>query len=223
MIQGDFKEATILHEKISCGTLRRVFYKNHRIYKHFTTVKWPGDLRKPWRIEAKALTYLHEKGIECPELLSLHEKGRQAVLCKAFVDGEPLSEIALDNVELVASNLAAINAAGVLTCDPHVGNFLLTSDNKITFIDFGRSRIFRNRLPFFLFYLGKEKARITHLLLSATDDHLKDRFWHTYTETLGKIKDPRGIAKISEKYWLKRMGDKTQYSGNPQRQQGDSA
>ena len=205
MIQNEFKDATVLHEKMSRGTLRKVIYKNHRIYKHFTTVKWPGDLRKPWRLEAKALLYLQERGIECPKFLSLHEEGRQAVLCKAFVDGEPLSDISSNNVALVARTLAKINATGVFTCDPHVGNFLLTTEEKTIFIDFGRSKIFRNRLVSFLIYLGKEKARINHLLLSATDDQLKDAFWNAYTAALGEVKDPVNIAKISEQYWLKRM------------------
>lgn len=205
MVKGEFKDGTILQEKLSRGTLRKVLYTNDRIYKHFTMVKWPGDLRKPWRLEASALKFLQEKGIECPQLVSLHESSGEAELCKEFVVGEPLSKVSMSNVELVAATLARINAAGVFTCDPHVGNFLEVATDKITFIDFGRSRIYRTRSLFFLLYLGKERARIAHLLLPGTEGHVKEAFWNAYTESLGVINDPASIAVISEKYWLKRM------------------
>ena len=71
---------------MSRGTLRTVLLKDQKIYKHFTKVKWPGDLRKQWRLEAKALIYLQERGIECPQFVSLHEEGREAVAAAAHAE-----------------------------------------------------------------------------------------------------------------------------------------
>ena len=204
MDQGSIEDGTVIMVRKSRGTLRTVEYKNHKIYKHFATVRWPGDLRRPWRLEANALKYLQKNGIECPQFYSLQEERRKAVLCKEYVVGEPLSRISFDNVKLVASTLARINASGVFTCDPHVGNFLEVAEDKITFIDFGRSRVFRTRLFFFLFDLGKERARISQLLLPGAEDDVKEAFWSAYNETLGVIKDPVNVAKMSEKYWLNR-------------------
>ena len=210
MDQSSIEDGTVMLMRTTRGTLRTVEYRNHRVYKHFAIVKWPGDLRKPWRREAKALQHLEKNGIECPQFFSLEEEHRKAVLCKEYLVGEPLSEITSTNVGLVAGALARINASGVFTCDPHVGNFLEVTADKYIFIDFGRSRIFRNRFFFFLFYLGKERARIAQLLLSESDHGLKEAFWNAYSEALGAINDPVNIAGLSEKYWLNKATKKDQ-------------
>ena len=210
MDQSSIEDGTVMLMRTTRGTLRTVEYRNHRVYKHFATVRWPGDLRKPWRREAKALKHLQQNGIECPQFFSLEEEHRKAVLCKGYIVGEPLSKITDTNVKLVAGTLAKINATGVFTCDPHVGNFLEVTADKFIFIDFGRSRIFRSRLFFFLFYLGKERARIAQLLLSESDHGLKEAFWNAYSEALGPINDPMNISVLSEKYWLNKATKKEQ-------------
>lgn len=127
-------------------------------FRHF-----PGrrDWRRVWKWEDRALRRL--AGLPVPRTFGygVHPgpDGREIILRKEFLEGEPLATVTPREAVEMARLLAAIHDRLVITGDPSVQNFIRRPDGSLAFLDFGRARTFWFHSPYYHGYVGKELVR----------------------------------------------------------------
>jgi tRNA A-37 threonylcarbamoyl transferase component Bud32 len=106
-------------------------------------------------------------------------------------------------VERVADLLAYIHRRGVLTCDPAPENFIRLADGRISFIDFGRAKVMKNRGGRYLYHLGKELARVEHHTFSNDRDRYA-RFYDAYKKRIRLSRAAEVLVYLSCRAWAAR-------------------
>ncbi|HMP75351.1 MAG TPA: hypothetical protein PKE12_03545 [Kiritimatiellia bacterium] len=186
-------------------TLREVYLERDGVVaKRF--VHHPGrrDWRPVWRWEHAALERL--TGLPVPRSLGYGrrdgDEGREIILRKEFLAGEPLKRVGGREALEMARLLAAIHERGVITGDPSRENFLRRPDGGLAFIDFGRARTFRFRSPYYHFYVGKELSRFYRTALGAHAAAWWPAALQAYRERYALSSPFEFLRTLSFRYWL---------------------
>ncbi len=153
-------EGTLLRRRDARGTLRSVYRVGDLIVKEFDTPKGVRCRRKPWITEDAALRRID--GGSCA--VGVRERaaaggGLEAFLVKRFIDGEAVDAFSAEDIPAMAALLAGLHAAGVVTDDANVGNFIRKPAGGFACIDFGRAIVFR-RGPASFLAVGRELAKL---------------------------------------------------------------
>jgi hypothetical protein len=129
----------------SRGIAREVFLlEGQYVVKRYTCSSRPRAGRRPWSVEDAALRRLDGRGAPLPVgfVEERADAGLRATLVRGFVPGTPVEELDADLVTEMAATMAAIHGRGVTTEDAHRENFVRCADGALTFIDFGKARVF---------------------------------------------------------------------------------
>ncbi len=183
--------------------VRTVGFRSGCIFKEFVREKFPGDLRRPWRREHKALIRLEQKGVEAPRSFGYRRDGRGTIsYYREFVPGQSVDQIGAEILSPLVKHLADIHCAGIIVGDLIPDNLIKIADSQVMFIDFGRARTFRFRSPLFFFHAGKELVRIYREAL------LKDKeLWRCaqslYDENARWSRAGKSIIRFAERYWFR--------------------
>lgn len=160
-----------LRSRLVRGTQRRVWLQDNTIVKEFQRISWPGDIRRPWRREHKALKKLEETGVNAPVSFGYKSTGAGVIqLRRKYTEGRILKRLEAKTINAVAAHLSKIHFANVVTCDPKADNFLITKEGELMCIDYGRARVFSHKGPYFYWYVGKEMHRISYALYRKTPE-----------------------------------------------------
>jgi|GEM_PF-2147212 len=128
-----------------------------------------------WQQEDRALALLSDK-FSTPKTYGYIEVGhkttRTAILVREKIAGNTLKELGQHTLTReqcteVGAMLAHFHNNNIVTRDCHLDNLLLNEQQTLSFIDFGKSRIFRTKSMAFFFQAGwdywKAKWRCTRL------------------------------------------------------------
>lgn len=144
------------------GTLREVVRRGSRLVKQYRIPPGTRPAARPWLNEHRALEVLDGNGF--PRSYGFREEVRDGSLLIVFerdyVDGAPLGRVTLDDAERIGRLLAALHRRGIVTDDATIANFVRRPDGTVTFLDFGRARVFARRGLLFLVLVGREWARL---------------------------------------------------------------
>jgi tRNA A-37 threonylcarbamoyl transferase component Bud32 len=189
------------------GTLRIVGYQSGHIIKEYIRRNWPGDLRRPWVREHKALTRLEKCGVRAPRSFGYRRNGRKVGYHREFVPGSKIEKLADETLEACVAHLAEIHLCAVTVCDPSRDNLIMAPSGRVLFIDYGRARTFKFRTPLFFFYVGKELVRMYRETL-----HEDDELWHKAIAAYERHTDyrwwSRRLIDFSINYWFRRWRDR---------------
>ena len=170
-------------------TLREVYFNNDGTVSKRYWVR-PGARRypKPWAREDAALKRLAEVGGgEFPRSHGVTETpldgGVEFVLVRDFVEGDSIEGMTAGDAKHLASYLASVHAAGVVTDDAALDNFVRDQRGKIRCVDFGRAKVYQSLDPRLPFAVGAELAK------------LRDQTFFHDPVTWGVFEDMYGAAR----------------------------
>ncbi len=194
----------LLHRRWVYRTLREVWLVDGQVVeKRFLHHPGRRDRRPLWQREHRALERL--AGLPVPRSLGWHREtapdGPLYILRKTFIPGRALQTVTPNDARDMGALLCALHDRGVVNNDPAPDNFIRTAEGTLACVDFGRSRTFHWRSPFFFFYVGKELARLhrTGLKLCPT---LWVSFQEGYHASRSTTPLQRLIIQSSYRFWL---------------------
>lgn len=127
--------------KLSPGpwVLKRPLWRDGRGWNRLVSWFRPGEMRRAFHSAARML----ELGLATPRPLMLMERRRWGLLVESwlvyeYVEGTPLGEA---HWPLVVEALCRLHAAGLRHGDPHLANWLATSDGQVVALDPGLKRL----------------------------------------------------------------------------------
>ncbi len=171
---GEFGE--LLRQRWRRGTLREIYIKgNDRVTKRYLV---PGSIRRypePWICEHRALEKLGE-GFPASFGYRARETGEgelEVVFQRAYVEGEPVSGISDDELELLADLMMRIHLRGVIVNDAAIQNFVRDSKGRLHVIDFGKALFGKPGTLLFHALVGKEFAKLHNEVLNENESRYR--------------------------------------------------
>lgn len=185
-------------------TLREVYLEDGLVIaKRFVHHRGRRDCRRVWVREHNALKRL--AGLPVPRSYGhgVHDgpEGREIILRKEYIAGEPLARAGFREAVEMARLLAAIHERMVVTNDPSLANFIRRPDGSLAYVDFGRARTFWFRSPYYHFYVGKELARFYRTGLQGRAELWPDAF-AAYKERYRLLSPFCALRTFSFRFWL---------------------
>jgi hypothetical protein len=204
---------TPLKQRVVKKTLRSVHIDGRQVIKDYERLGWPGDLKRPWRKEHRALVRLEKHGVPAPRSYGIERTGPGRVrFRRECIPGRSVLRLRDADLAPLAAHLAAIHAARVAVCDMALDNLLVVADGRIVCIDYGRARVFSFRSPLFYTYIGKELARIRLRLFDGEPGP-----WHTLCAAyMAATRYPpwgRRLIKSASRFWLWRWARRSRRAG----------
>ncbi len=172
--------------RLKKNVLREVFYYQNMLAKRFVLISRRPDARRVWEWEHDALKRL--EGLGFPNSFGFIEKqfhgAKEVIFAREFIPGEPLSRFRESDMGELGALMARIHRRGVIVCDPAPDNFIRKPDGSLLFIDFGRAKVITGGKGMWLFYMGKDLARLRHHGL-LNDPGRFARFYAAYSQLTG--------------------------------------
>lgn len=200
------QDIVLIRKKKKKNIISEIYRYNNMLVKRFIkTASWP-DTREVWQIEDTALRHL--TGLTVPKTFGFSEKringALEIIYAREYIDGTPVEQFEISDMEPLARMLARIHRRGVVTRDPSLENFIRTPDGEIVFIDFGRSAVFNPKNPVLIDYQAKELARVRcHAF--AGDDSLYAPFHDLYFSFFSCAKVRRRLMEFIADRWFLRF------------------
>ncbi|MCU0598948.1 MAG: hypothetical protein MUE70_06790 [Desulfobacterales bacterium] len=199
-------ELRLLFRKKKKNIIREVYLYDGMIVKRFVKLAALPDTRRIWALEHMALERLN--GLPTPKSFGFIEKkisgAREILFAREYVDGVSIDMFQPEDIRPLAWIMARIHRRGVVTRDPHLGNFIRTGDGKILFFDFGRAVVLHRKNPILAVLIGKELARIlVHAGLN--DKSMQWKFLDYYFYFYQPSKISRRLMEKTCSMWHRRI------------------
>ncbi|MDO9264905.1 MAG: hypothetical protein Q7U02_13135 [Desulfosalsimonadaceae bacterium] len=199
------QDITLVRRRTKKNIIAEVYRYDGTLVKRFIKTAPRPDTREVWRIEDTALRRL--TGLNAPKTFGFVEKqlngALEIIYDREFMDGNPIGQFEIKDMEPLARMMAQIHGRGVVTRDPSLENFIRTPDGEIVFIDFGRSAIFNPKNPLLIDYQAKELARVRCHAFQG-DNTLYRPFHEMYFTFFPRDKVRRRLMEhIAERWFLR--------------------
>jgi len=200
------QDIVLIRKKKKNNIIAEIYrYEDSLVKRFIKTAPWP-DTREVWRIEDTALRRL--TGLTVPKTYGFSEKringALEIIYAREYIDGTPVEQFEISDMEPLARMLARIHQRGVVTRDPSLENFIRTPAGEIVFIDFGRSAIFNPKNPLLIDYQAKELARVRCHAFQG-DDILYQTFKELYFVFFPRDKVRRMLMEFIAEAWFSRF------------------
>jgi len=139
------------------------------VLKHFL----PGKKHKnEWVVEHNTISYLSKLNIFVPKSYGYRVDEFGAFLYKEYVPGQLIESYKKDLLEQLAQMFVDFHQNNVITRDAHNENVVLTDNNKLVFIDFGKAAIFNKKSSRYWFSLLREHFFIKSKIIKDKEDYI---------------------------------------------------
>ncbi|RJP84171.1 MAG: hypothetical protein C4518_19910 [Desulfobacteraceae bacterium] len=173
-----YQDIDLIRRKKKKNIISEIYRHDGRLVKRFIKTAPRPDTREVWRIEDTALRRL--MGLNVPKTYGFTKSqlngALEIIYVREFIDGNPIEQFEISDMEPLARMMAQIHGRGVVSRDPSLENFIRTSDGEIVLIDFGRSAILNPKNPLLMGYQAKELARVR--LHALQEDEALYRLFH---------------------------------------------
>jgi len=209
MIKDMTTDLKLIKKRKKKNIIRLIYVGDYVVVKRFIKTSLFPDMRRIWRYEDQSLRRL--SGLPVPKTYGYVKRkitgGKEILYVREFLEGKPVKRFYLEDMDLLAKLMVQIHKRGVITRDPIIENFIRTSDNKVLFIDFGRSLLVNPKNPMLLTYIGKELSRLMcHAFFE--DRQLNIRFQNVYFHHMQPNRLQRLIIEKVYGFWHRRFKSK---------------
>ncbi|WP_144823752.1 hypothetical protein [Marinobacter piscensis] len=201
-------DLALIKKRWAYNTLREVFLtENGYVLKRYTHFPGRKDYRKIWQREHDALKRL--EGLNTPDSIGYLNVKHSARISgtlhlRTFLPGSAVDWSNEQSLQSLAALIAGIHKKHVVLLDPQRENFICTHSQPVSlsFIDFGRARVFRGMNPLTLLHIGKDLAKLrTNGELSRTQLEI---FNKRYYQLMQFSPLQSSVINFSKNYWLRR-------------------